>query len=63
MYTFACRDVGVDCGFVAEGNTAEEAKEAAFAHAAVVHADMMKAMTPEQLAQLQQAVDANTRQV
>lgn len=63
MYTFACRDVGVDCGFVAEGNTAEEAQQAAMAHAAVVHADMIKAMSPDQRAQLQQAVDANTRQV
>lgn len=62
MFTFACRDVGVDCSFVAEGNTAEEAKQAAFAHAAVVHADMMKAMSPEQLSQLEQAVEANTKQ-
>jgi predicted small metal-binding protein len=63
MYTFACRDVGVDCGFVAEGNTADEAKQAAFAHAAVAHADMMKAMSPDQLSQLEQAVEANTKQV
>ncbi len=62
MYTFACRDVGVDCSFVAEGNTAEEAKQAAFAHAGVVHADLMKSMSPEQMAQLEQAVDANIKQ-
>ena len=62
MYTFACRDVGVDCSFVAEGNTAEEVKQAAFVHAEVVHADLMKSMSPEQLAQLEQAVASNTKQ-
>ncbi len=62
MYTFACRDVGVDCGFATEGSTAEEVKQAALAHAGVVHADMMKGMTPEQMAQLEQAVEGNIKQ-
>ncbi len=62
MYTFACRDVGVDCGFVAEGSTAEEVKQAAFAHAGVVHADLMKNMSAEQMAQLEQAVEGNIKQ-
>ncbi len=62
MYTFACRDVGVDCSFVAEGSTAEEVRQAAFAHAGVVHADLMKNMTPEQMSQLEQAVQANIKQ-
>ena len=62
MYTFACRDVGVDCSFVAEGATPEEAKQAAFAHAEVVHAELMKAMSPEQMSQLVQAVDDHIKQ-
>lgn len=61
MFTFACKDVGVDCDFVAAGDTTEEVKEKAFAHAGVVHAEVMKSMTEEQLAELSRAVDANIK--
>jgi predicted small metal-binding protein len=55
--------VGVDCSFVAEGRTPEEVKQEAFAHAGVVHADMMKSMSQEQVAQLDQAVQKAIKQV
>jgi predicted small metal-binding protein len=61
MLSFACKDTGVDCDFVATGETAEDVKEKAFAHAGVVHADLMKSMTEEQLADLAKAVDANIK--
>jgi predicted small metal-binding protein len=62
MLKFACKDTGVDCDFVATGDTAEEVKEKAFAHAGVVHADILKSMTEEQLAELNKAVDANIKE-
>ena len=61
MLKFACKDVGVECDFVATGATAEEVKEKAFAHAGVVHADMLKAMNEDELAQLTKAVEANIK--
>ena len=61
MFTFACKDTGVDCDFVATGETPAEVKEKAFAHAGVVHADLMKSMTEEQLADLARQVDANIK--
>jgi len=48
MLKFACKDIGVDCDFVARGETVEEVKEKAFAHAGVVHAEILKSMTEEQ---------------
>ena len=63
MLKFNCRDVGVDCDFVATGATIEEVRDQAFAHAAVVHADLMKAMSDDDKAKLAQAVDANIKTV
>jgi predicted small metal-binding protein len=58
---FSCKDVGVDCNFVATGETAEDVKEKAFAHAGVVHAAMLKNMNEDELAQLTLAVEANIK--
>jgi predicted small metal-binding protein len=63
MYQYACRDLGVDCDFVTAAETPEEVKKAVFEHASVAHKDMMDSMTPEQTAQLQQAVDGAIKQV
>jgi len=61
MLKFACKDVGVDCDFVTTGATADEVKEQAFAHAGVVHADLMQNMTEAEIAQLTKAVEANIK--
>ncbi len=50
MEKFACRNLGLDCDFVATGATKAEVMQKAMAHGSVVHADMMKAMTEEQSA-------------
>ena len=63
MLTFACKDTGVDCDFVATGETVEEIKEKAFAHAGVVHAELLKSMTEEQLAELTRTVEAKIKSV
>jgi predicted small metal-binding protein len=61
MLKFACKDVGLECDFVATGATAEEVKEKAFAHAGVVHAGMLKTMDKDELAQLTKTVEANIK--
>jgi predicted small metal-binding protein len=63
MLTFACKDAGVECSFIATGNSVEEVKQAAFAHAEVVHKDILQSMTQEQLDGLAKTVEANTRPV
>jgi len=61
MYHFACMDAGVDCNFVAAGNSVDEVKQAAFAHAQVVHQELLQSMTPDQLDELAKTVEANTK--
>jgi predicted small metal-binding protein len=56
---FACRDMGMDCNFVATGSTVEEVKQKAMAHAQVVHADVLKTMsTPAQMAQMEKQLES-----
>ena len=57
MYKFACKDLDVDCDFSTTAESPEEVKTAVFAHADVVHKEMLSSMTPEQLAELEQAVE------
>lgn len=57
MLKFSCKDTGVSCDFVATGETTEEVKKAAFAHAEVVHKDLLQSMTPEQLEELAKTVE------
>ena len=61
MLKFACRDAGVDCDYIATGETVEAVKENAFAHAGVVHAEILKSMNQEQLAELTRTVEANIK--
>ena len=63
MLKFACQDAGVDCDFVATGNSVEEVKQAAFAHAGLVHKELLQSITKEQLDGLAKTVVANTKSV
>jgi predicted small metal-binding protein len=58
MMKFACKDVGVDCGFVATGATKDEVMQKAMQHGGTVHAYQMKNMTQEQLAQFSKQLEA-----
>lgn len=60
MFTFACKDAGVDCNFIAAGSSVEEVKKAAFAHAEVAHKEILQSMTLAQLDELARAVETNT---
>ena len=61
MLNFACKDAGVECNFIATGNSVEEVKHVAFAHAEVVHKEILTAMTPEQLEELAKTVEAKIK--
>jgi len=59
MYSVACRDLGMDCDHVIRGETKEEVKQGAFAHAQEVHADMLASMnTPEQMAGMEKLIES-----
>jgi predicted small metal-binding protein len=61
LLAFACKDAGVDCDYIATGETAEAVKQNAFAHAGVVHAEILKSMSQEQLAALTRTVEAHIK--
>lgn len=63
MLKFACKDTGVECNFVATGETVEEIKEKAFAHAGVVHADLLRSLKEEQMVKLTRTLEANIQTV
>jgi len=54
MNKFACKDLGIDCDFVATGETKEETLKKAMAHGGTVHKDIMKGQTEEQMAAFDQ---------
>lgn len=58
MKSLSCKDLGgMDCNFTATGQTAEEVKQALFAHAEQAHPDVLKAMTPEQMQDITQRME------
>ncbi len=59
MEKFACKNLGIDCDFVATGATKEEVLQKAMAHGGTVHADLMEGMTKEQSAQFAQKLEAS----
>jgi predicted small metal-binding protein len=65
MKSLACKDMGMDCNFVATANTEEEVKQKAIVHAQKVHADIFKSMssTPAQMAEMQKAMNKAIKQL
>jgi len=58
MKSLACKDVsGLECEYVAEGETNEEVKAALAQHGADEHAEEMEAMTPEDVEQMMAKMD------
>ena len=58
MKQFACKDLGMNCDFVASGNTVDEVKKKAVEHAQVRHADILKKMagTPVQMVEFEKTI-------
>ena len=63
MEKFACKDLGMECDFVATGATKEEVLKMAMEHGGAVHADMMKGMTEQQMADFGQKLEASIETV
>ncbi len=59
MKSISCREVGgLDCDYIAKGETAEEVKKEAFAHAEQVHKDILQKMNPDDLKKLTERMDS-----
>ena len=63
MFRYGCRDLGVDCDYVVIDTTFEEVKQKVFAHAGVVHAEMLKGMTQDELEKLTTAVEGAIKMI
>lgn len=59
MEKFACKNLGIDCNFVATGATKEEVLKKAMEHGSTVHADLMKNMAKEQSAGFAKKLEAS----
>lgn len=57
-YAVSDRDLGMDCDFVARGETPEEVMQKMFAHAQEVHADIFVSLTPEQQDEMSKKLEA-----
>ena len=58
MMSLSCKDLGgMDCNYTAKGNSAEEVKQKMFAHAQTQHPDVLAAMTPQQMQDVQKQMD------
>jgi predicted small metal-binding protein len=57
MKELSCREMGIECAFRAEGETADEVKAKLLEHAAAEHADMLAGMTDAQKAEMTATMD------
>jgi predicted small metal-binding protein len=57
MKSLACADMGMECSFSAQGETADEVKQKMLAHAQDAHAEMLAGMSDEEKAGLMSAMD------
>jgi len=48
MNKFECKEMGIDCDFVATAPTQEEVLDLAMTHAVEAHGELFKDLTPEQ---------------
>ncbi len=61
MEKFACKDMGIDCGFTTTGATKAEVLKAALNHAQVAHKDMLSKLSPEQIAGLTKQIESKIK--
>jgi predicted small metal-binding protein len=60
MLKFDCKELGTNCSYVAQGNTLDEVKKNAMAHAQTVHKDWLAKMTPQQKLKLDRTLTRMT---
>lgn len=63
MAELACRDLGMDCGAMIRGRTAEDVKRKAMAHALTIHGkELASRFSPEPMAQMELLIDQNMKE-
>jgi predicted small metal-binding protein len=60
MLQFECKELGTNCRYIARGNTLEEVRKNAMAHAQTVHIDLLANMSPQQKADMDKTVTRMT---
>jgi predicted small metal-binding protein len=60
MLKFECKELGTNCNYVAKGDTLEEVKKDAMAHAQTVHKDLLSNMSPQQVADIERTLTRKT---
>jgi predicted small metal-binding protein len=63
MEKFVCKNFVHECDFVATGETKEEVMQKAMEHGGAMHADLVKGMTEEQMAEFGKKVEASIETV
>ena len=57
MRSLSCSDIGIECSFSAQGETADEVKQKMLAHAQDAHAEMLAGMSDQEKADMMAATD------
>lgn len=57
MARLACKDLGMECDFVAEGRSPRKVKNKMFEHARDEHSELIAGITDERHQQLERAMD------
>jgi predicted small metal-binding protein len=60
MLKFECKELGTNCSYVAQGNSLDEVKKNAMAHAQTVHKDWLAHKSPQQIADLDKTLTRMT---
>jgi predicted small metal-binding protein len=60
MLKFECKNLGTNYSYIATGNSAEDVKKDAVAHAQIVHKDLLAKMTPQQINDMYKTVTRMT---
>jgi predicted small metal-binding protein len=63
MFRFADRDLGMDCDFVVTGDSLEDVKGKAMAHAKEKHGDVLGSLSAEQMAAMDKQLSAAIKKV
>ena len=63
MLKFECRDMAINCDFVATGKTKDEVIGLALEHALEAHEDLLASLSPEQAADVNNLFDAVIKEI
>ena len=61
MLRVACKDLGLDCNFVATGATLAEVKQKTMMHIQEIHPEIFSRMSPEQMAEIEKIMESKIK--